>query len=134
MTQTQVRGALGKISDYVETEYKPNSGAVPRLSGDIRHLVPRLGLREYWYPLCGASRVKRRKPLRVKMLGEDICVFRAKRRRRSYRRRTPRWRASAEAGWARTATARPTGAATGARSRTEGASSQNPWPVAKLSP
>src|SRR5581483_10755275 len=69
---------LGKISDYVETEYEPNGGRVPRLSGDIRHLIPRLGLREYWYPLCGAGRVKKNKPLRIKMLGEDICVFRGK--------------------------------------------------------
>ena len=70
--------ALGKISDYVETEYQPNGGRVPRLSGDIRHLVPRLGLREYWYPLCGAGRVNKNKPLRIKMLGADICVFRGK--------------------------------------------------------
>ena len=25
-------------------------GSVPRLSGDIRHHIPKLGLREYWYP------------------------------------------------------------------------------------
>jgi hypothetical protein len=25
-------------------------GAVPRLSGDIRPLIPKLGLRNYWYP------------------------------------------------------------------------------------
>jgi phenylpropionate dioxygenase-like ring-hydroxylating dioxygenase large terminal subunit len=59
-------------------EYTPNGGKVPRLSGDIRHLLPPLGLREYWYPLCGAGRVGRRKPMRVKMLGDDICVFRGK--------------------------------------------------------
>ena len=75
ITTTGPRG-LGRISDHVETEYTPGGGRVPRLSGDIRHLVPRLGLREYWYPLCGAGRVKQSKPLRIKMLGEDICVFR----------------------------------------------------------
>jgi len=58
--------------------YRPNGGRVPSLSGDIRHLVPKLGLREYWYPLCGAGRVGRRKPLRIRMLGEDLCVFRGK--------------------------------------------------------
>ena len=70
--------SLGKISDYVESDYQPNSGSVPRLSGDIRLLVPRLGLREYWYPLCGAGRIKKTRPLRIKMLGEDICVFRGR--------------------------------------------------------
>ena len=51
---------------------------MPSLTGDIRHLIPRLGLREYWYPLCGAGRVKKNKPLRVRMLGEDICIFQGK--------------------------------------------------------
>ena len=30
--------------------YVPNGGLVPRLSGDLRPLIPKLGLREYWYP------------------------------------------------------------------------------------
>jgi phenylpropionate dioxygenase-like ring-hydroxylating dioxygenase large terminal subunit len=82
---TAVSGpGLGKISDYVETEFKPNGGRVPRLSGDIRHLLPRLGLREYWYPLCGAGRVRRSRPLRVRMLGEDLCVFRGKQKDEVY--------------------------------------------------
>ena len=38
-------------------DYVPNGGRVPSLTGDIRHLIPKLGLREYWYPLCGAGRV-----------------------------------------------------------------------------
>src|SRR5687767_15028514 len=59
-------------------EYVPNGGRVPRLSGDIRHLVPKLGLREYWYPLCGTKRVKKSKPTKIRMLGEDLCVFRGK--------------------------------------------------------
>src|ERR687895_251013 len=56
--------------------YEPNGGRVPPLSGDIRHLIPKTGLREYWYPLCGAGRVGRKKPLRIRLLGEDLCVFR----------------------------------------------------------
>ena len=52
------------------------NGAIPRLSGDIRPLVPKLGLRNYWYPAALAKRVGKRKPLQVTMLGEEICLFR----------------------------------------------------------
>ena len=45
------------------TEYVPNGGVVPRLSGDLRPLMPTLGLREYWYPALGANRVKKNRPL-----------------------------------------------------------------------
>jgi phenylpropionate dioxygenase-like ring-hydroxylating dioxygenase large terminal subunit len=57
----------------------PVNGTIPRLSGDLRPLIPKLGLRNYWYPALGASRVGRRKPVRVTMCGEDICFFRGKR-------------------------------------------------------
>jgi phenylpropionate dioxygenase-like ring-hydroxylating dioxygenase large terminal subunit len=78
MTQTIMRPGFGSPAQGVSAEgYEPNGGRVPRLSGDIRHLVPRLGLREYWYPLCGFNRVKKSKALRVRMLGEDLCVFRS---------------------------------------------------------
>jgi nitrite reductase/ring-hydroxylating ferredoxin subunit len=50
--------------------------AVPRLSGDIRHLIPTLGLRNYWYPAITERAVGTRKPVKVAMLGEDICLFR----------------------------------------------------------
>ena len=33
---------------------RPVNGATPRLSGDIRHLIPKLGLRDYWYPALNA--------------------------------------------------------------------------------
>jgi phenylpropionate dioxygenase-like ring-hydroxylating dioxygenase large terminal subunit len=57
---------------------QPVNGAIPRLSGDIRPLIPKLGLRNYWYPALGAKRVGRRKPVKVSMCGEDICFFRGK--------------------------------------------------------
>jgi phenylpropionate dioxygenase-like ring-hydroxylating dioxygenase large terminal subunit len=75
MVQTQFPT---RTSESNGAEYRPNGGRVPRLSGDIRQLLPKLGLREYWYPLCGAGRLGRKKPVRIKMLGEDICVFRGK--------------------------------------------------------
>ena len=39
------------------------NGAVPKLTGDIRHLIPTLGLRNYWYPAITERKVGRRKPV-----------------------------------------------------------------------
>ena len=75
MTQTPSVSRTEQEVPEVTEPYAPNGGRVPKLSGDIRHLIPKLGLREYWYPLCGAGRVGK-KPLRIKMLGEDLCLFR----------------------------------------------------------
>jgi phenylpropionate dioxygenase-like ring-hydroxylating dioxygenase large terminal subunit len=43
----------------------------------IHDLVPQLGYREYWYPAIEVRKIGR-KPKRVKMLGDDIVVFRGK--------------------------------------------------------
>ena len=53
-----------------------SNGIIPSLTGDIRHLIPRLGLRNYWYPAIPARRVGSRNPIQVKMLGDVICFFR----------------------------------------------------------
>ena len=37
---------------------------------EMRDRVPALGLREYWYPALKASRVGRRKPVGVTIMGE----------------------------------------------------------------
>ncbi|HXG23485.1 MAG TPA: aromatic ring-hydroxylating dioxygenase subunit alpha [Chthonomonadales bacterium] len=50
----------------------------PALRGDIRHLIPKLGLREYWYPALRTKDVGRTRPKRVKMLGTDLCFFRGR--------------------------------------------------------
>ena len=60
----------------VAEEYKPGEGRVPRLSGDIRPLVPKLGLRNYWYPMIPAKKVLAKRPAKVRMLGEEIVAFR----------------------------------------------------------
>jgi phenylpropionate dioxygenase-like ring-hydroxylating dioxygenase large terminal subunit len=49
---------------------------VPKLSGDIRHLIPKLGLRDYWYPALADRAVGGRKPVHVSMLGDELCFFR----------------------------------------------------------
>jgi nitrite reductase/ring-hydroxylating ferredoxin subunit len=43
---------------------------------DPRREIPVLGFRDYWYPVIGERKVPKRKPLRVKLLGEQLCVFR----------------------------------------------------------
>src|SRR5438552_2722610 len=53
-----------------------STGAIPKLSGDIRPLIPTLGLRNYWYPAIADTKVGARKPVKVSMLGEEICLFR----------------------------------------------------------
>jgi nitrite reductase/ring-hydroxylating ferredoxin subunit len=47
-----------------------------RLSGDIRAQIPPLGLRNYWYPAVPERRVGRRRPRKVRLLGEELCLFR----------------------------------------------------------
>lgn len=78
MTTTVMRPGRLMGGDDGDSQFTPNGGRVPRLSGDIRHLVPKTGLREYWYPLIGFNRVPKKKALRVRMLGEDLCVFKGK--------------------------------------------------------
>jgi phenylpropionate dioxygenase-like ring-hydroxylating dioxygenase large terminal subunit len=55
------------------TATTPMEGSV-----DLRRLIPKLGLREYWYPALPDKEIGRRKPVYVRMLGEDICLFRGK--------------------------------------------------------
>ena len=50
--------------------------AIPKLSGDLRPLIPPLGLHNYWYPAISAARVGSKHPVQVKMLGQDLCLFR----------------------------------------------------------
>jgi phenylpropionate dioxygenase-like ring-hydroxylating dioxygenase large terminal subunit len=52
------------------------NGGIPKLSGDIRPLIPKLGLRNYWYPAIAERKVGWRKPVKVELLGEEICLFR----------------------------------------------------------
>jgi len=49
---------------------------IPRLSGDIRHLIPKLGLRNYWYPAITDRAVGSRKPVKVSLIGPDRILQR----------------------------------------------------------
>jgi nitrite reductase/ring-hydroxylating ferredoxin subunit len=53
-------------------------GEVPNLAGDIRHLIPKYGLRNYWYPAISAHKVPKRRPVQISMLGEELVFFRGK--------------------------------------------------------
>ncbi|HLY67483.1 MAG TPA: aromatic ring-hydroxylating dioxygenase subunit alpha [Chloroflexota bacterium] len=55
-----------------------NKPAAVQPAADPRFSIPELGLREYWYPAALESEVSWRKPLLVKMLGQDLCLFRGK--------------------------------------------------------
>ena len=53
-----------------------SEAAIPKLSRDIRPLVPKLGLRNYWYPAIVERKVGWRNPVKVTLLGEELCLFR----------------------------------------------------------
>src|SRR4051794_22191756 len=51
---------------------------VPATPDDRRSLIPPLGLRNYWYPALPDSDVGWKKPIGLKMLGDEIVFFRGK--------------------------------------------------------
>ena len=77
MTQT-LNAPLGE-RDGAPARARAGLGRVVHAGGspesDPRRLIPELGFREYWYPLCSASAVSRRKPRQMQLLGEELCVF-----------------------------------------------------------
>ena len=64
--------------DVVPRSVQPEQGKIPNLAGDIRHLIPKYGLRNYWYPGMPLHKVPRNRPVKRSMLGEDIVFFRSK--------------------------------------------------------
>jgi phenylpropionate dioxygenase-like ring-hydroxylating dioxygenase large terminal subunit len=70
---SSVNGDATSHVDITET-FAPKT--IPKLSGDLRPLIPPLGLRNYWYPAIPAARVGAKHPVQVKLLGEDVCLFR----------------------------------------------------------
>ena len=49
---------------------------LPLGPSDLRDKIPVLGLREYWYPALKDRDVGGKKPVYIKMLGDDLCLFR----------------------------------------------------------
>jgi phenylpropionate dioxygenase-like ring-hydroxylating dioxygenase large terminal subunit len=56
----------------------PSDDALLLAAHDLRDRIPVLGLREYWYPAIRDGHVGWRKPVLLRMLGEDLCLFRGK--------------------------------------------------------
>jgi phenylpropionate dioxygenase-like ring-hydroxylating dioxygenase large terminal subunit len=75
-----VETTTGTGSGAVAATHNGNgkTSQIPDLRGDIRKLVPPLGLREYWYPAIRESEVSRKRPQKVRMLGTDLAFFRGK--------------------------------------------------------
>jgi phenylpropionate dioxygenase-like ring-hydroxylating dioxygenase large terminal subunit len=48
----------------------------PTSTDDRRSLIPPKGLREYWYPALPAKAIGKKKPVGLKLLGEDVTLFR----------------------------------------------------------
>ena len=48
----------------------------PTNPDDRRSLIPPLGLREYWYPALPAADVSAKKPVALRLLGQDLTFFR----------------------------------------------------------
>ena len=72
MPSTFTAGSRGQL------DHDAPLGEVPDLSGDIRHLIPKYGLRNYWYPAISEHKVPKRRPVQVSMLGEELVFFRGK--------------------------------------------------------
>ena len=58
-----------------DTQVEEGASTVPDLGGDIRPLIPKLGLRNYWYPAIAKRKIPSRRPIQVSILGEDLCLF-----------------------------------------------------------
>jgi phenylpropionate dioxygenase-like ring-hydroxylating dioxygenase large terminal subunit len=61
--------ALASVDPQSQTLHPMSAGGVSR------DQVPVLGFRNYWYPAV-ASKSVRRKPIQIKLLGDDVAVFR----------------------------------------------------------
>ena len=65
------------LAETRDTQLVPTpDGTIPDLSGDIRPLIPTLGLRNYWYPAMKERHLPKRKPKQLSMMGEHIAFFR----------------------------------------------------------
>ncbi len=70
------------LEQSADTQSRPDGGGYrvthseKTPESDPRREIPVLGFRQYWYPVIGAAKVRRRKPVTVKLLGEELCVFR----------------------------------------------------------
>jgi phenylpropionate dioxygenase-like ring-hydroxylating dioxygenase large terminal subunit len=77
----KVRGGYpGGWREYARGYQKENTPPFMQSTDpkDRRSQIPSLGLREYWYPALPAKDVGWKKPVGLRLLGEDITLFRDK--------------------------------------------------------
>src|SRR5438105_12820539 len=76
-TSSAGQGVVMAIADKpVETNGQPARTAAPSVGDDIRSMIPKLGLREYWYPALLEKDVSNKKGTFLKLLGDDMVAFR----------------------------------------------------------
>ena len=74
------KGENGLSSTGTATRTQPLSLRVTGRMADgteFRDQVPVLGFRDYWYPACGVRELSRRRPHRVRLLGDAICLVKS---------------------------------------------------------
>ena len=77
MTAESLPDAATDLDDEILLDQEPPAPTQKYdFSGDLRGALPKLGLRNYWYPVILERRVGRKRPVRVSMIGEDLCLFR----------------------------------------------------------
>lgn len=63
--------ARGWDTDSVHEDFRPSVDP-----DDVRSNIPVTGFREYWYPAIPAKDLGTKKPIGIKLLGEDVVLFR----------------------------------------------------------
>jgi len=69
---------MAAIDEQITTNGSSSPTEPPRVGVDIRSLIPKLGLREYWYPALLDKEVSAKKGAYLKLLGDDLFAFRGK--------------------------------------------------------
>ena len=75
MVDTLEQSVNGRSVEFAAETYDEASGASQIGPFDY---CPKVGFREYWYPGVWAKQVRRTRPLSLKMLDEDLVLFRGK--------------------------------------------------------
>jgi phenylpropionate dioxygenase-like ring-hydroxylating dioxygenase large terminal subunit len=75
-SEAEVRATVDGLSS--EGRRRAAEGSETRVKLGLRDRIPKMGLTEYWYPAIADKKVPRHKPLRRKLLNQDIVFWRNK--------------------------------------------------------
>ena len=62
----------------ITTQVKEEVGRGQPTTSSLRDQIPAQGLREYWYPVIPVKKVGKRRPVGVRLLGENLVLFRGR--------------------------------------------------------